>query len=322
MKKNIWTAVLVIITMAVFAFVLGNKNQQIAQLKKELASATTAAEQTKQQLADAAKERAQLEPLPANSPVDSVPTPAPARVPAAVPQASAGAETNLMAHLAGMMKNPEMKSVIQAQQKMAVDQMYGALFKNLNRPDNEIDGLKDLLLQRQLALVDVSMSALNGSDADRKQSVEQIKTLKADYEKKIEDMLGPQDYEVFKQYDETTPERVQLQMFKGSLSADAALTDQQETDLLTAMYDERKTLPPSSLMNNKSTDPSQFTEERIAEALKELEQLQQRYAERAAAILTPAQLEQFTKWQQQVSAMQAAGLKMAAQMYGTKNAPQ
>ncbi|MGA2138788.1 MAG: hypothetical protein ABSH14_08010 [Verrucomicrobiia bacterium] len=73
-------------------------------------------------------------------------------------------------------------------------------------------------------------------------------------------------------------------------------------------------------MNNQNPDPSQLTEERVAELEKQMEQLQQRYADRAAAILTPAQLEQFTTWQKQWSSMQAAGLKMAAQMFGNKGA--
>ena len=219
-----------------------------------------------------------------------------------------------------MMKDPQMKEMIRAQQKMVLDQMYGPMLKNLNRPENEVDALKDLLLQRQMALVEAGMSAMSGSETERKASVETTKTLKEDYDKRIKDLLGPQDYEVFQQYELTAPERMQLQMFKGSLPADAALTDQQESDLLAAMYEERKAVPPSSLMNNKAPDPSQLTEENIAEALKQMEQLQKRYAERAAAILTPAQLEQFTKWQQQLSAMQAAGLKMASQMFGNKAA--
>ena len=219
-----------------------------------------------------------------------------------------------------MMKDPQMKEMIRAQQKMVLDQMYGPMLKNLNRPENEVDALKELLLQRQMALVEAGRSAMSASETERNASVEATKTLKEDYDKRIKDLLGPQDYEVFQQYELTAPERMQLQMFKGSLPADAALTDQQESDLLAAMYEERKAVPPSSLMNNKAPDPSQLTEENIAEALKQMEQLQKRYAERAAAILTPAQLEQFTKWQQQLSAMQAAGLKMASQMFGNKAA--
>ena len=150
--------------------------------------------------------------------------------------------------------------------------------------------------------------------------MENNKALKSDYDKKIEDLLGPQDYQVFKDYEQTVPDRMQVQMFKGTLSADTALTDQQEYDLMAAMSEERNALPASSLMKSQNSDPSQFTEERIAELTKQMDQMQQVYANRAAAILTPAQLEQFTKWQQQMSAMRAAGLKMAAQMFGNKGA--
>jgi len=84
--------------------------------------------------------------------------------------------------------------------------------------------------------------------------------------------------------------------------------------LIAAMYEERRAMPTTSLLNSQSADPSQFTEERMAETLKQMQELQQRDARRAAAILTPAQLEEFTKFQEQMSNMQAMGMKMAAQM--------
>ncbi len=74
------------------------------------------------------------------------------------------------------------------------------------------------------------------------------------------------------------------------------------------------------MMNNQTPDPSKFTEEGIANTLKQMQELQQRDAQRAASILTPAQLDQFTKFQDQMNGMQAAGLKMAAQMFGNKSA--
>lgn len=109
-------------------------------------------------------------------------------------------------------------------------------------------------------------------------------------------------------------------MFKGSLSADAALTDQQEENLVTAMAEERKALPSTSALNNQSPDPSRFTDQGIADALKQMQDLQQRDTDRAAAILTPTQLDQFTKFQQQMNGMAAMGMKMAGQMFGNKSA--
>ncbi len=227
-----------------------------------------------------------------------------------------------MSGLAEMMKNPQMKEMVRAQQKMMVDSQYGSLSKYLDISTNKMDALKALLLERQMALVDSGMAMMGGSADDRKQAMEDAKTVKADYDKQIQDLLGPQDYPVFQDYEKSAADRMSVQMFKGSLPADSTLTDQQEESLIAAMAEERKALPPTSVMNsqNQSADPSKFTEEGIAEALKQMEALQQRDAERAAAILTPAQLDQFTKFQQQMTSMAGASMKMAAQMFGNKTA--
>ncbi|MGA2602988.1 MAG: hypothetical protein ABSG14_02040 [Verrucomicrobiia bacterium] len=154
------------------------------------------------------------------------------------------------------------------------------------------------------------------SATDSKRAAEDITALKTQYEKQIEDLLGPQTYSVFQQYDQTVAERTQVNLFKQSLSADKALTEQQGNDLVAAMYQARKAPPENSLLNGQTRDPSQLTEDGIARALKLQEQLQKQYADSAASILTPAQLDQFTKFQQQLSTMQAADMKMAAQMFG------
>ena len=310
MKKIIWIVVLLIAVVGL-AIVVVQQDREIARLRQ-------------QQLLSAAAERA-------TSPVPAAETPQPSKPEAEAklqeappspesPQPSGGSASNFLSGMAAMMKDPQMKEMIRAQQKMALDRMYGALFKQLNWPAADVDRLKSLLLERQMALAEVGMSMMGGSAEDRKQAVEESKTIKSDYDKKIQDFLGAEGYQVFQDYDNTVGERMQVQMFKDSLPADAALTEQQESDLINMMYEERKTLPPSSLVNNNTADPSQLTEANIADALKQMEEVQNRCATRAAEILTPAQLEQFTNWQQQWSAMQAAGLRMASQMFGNKPA--
>jgi len=308
MKKDIWIAVLVA-AVAVLAVVVVKQNRQLARLNEQL---TAALAQKVKETAVAVPNPESVEPVAEVAPRETSPTPPSSS------QASSGSASNFFAGMAGMMKDPQMKEMIRAQQKMALDRMYGSLFKQLNWPAGDVDKLKDLLLERQMALAEAGMSMMSGSAEDRQRAVEETKTVKADYDKKLQDFFGPEGYKVFQDYDNTVGERMQIGMFKDSLPSDAALSEQQESDLIAVMYEERQALPPSSLLNNKTADPSQLSEENIAAALKQLEQLQQRYAERAAEILSPAQLEQFSKWQQQWSAMQAAGLKMASQMFGNK----
>ena len=233
---------------------------------------------------------------------------------------SSGTTNNPFAGLASMMKDPAMKEMIRAQQKTSLDMTYGSLIKNLNLTADQTATFNTLLLDRQMASVDAGFAMMNGSATERKQALEETKAVKAEYDQKIQDLLGPADYQAFQQYEQTLGERMQVQMFKGALSGELALTDQQESGLIAALVEERTAFPATALMNTKTPDPSQLTEQNVAEALKQLEQLQQRSADRAAGILTPAQLEQFTKWQQQWSAMQTMGLKMASQMFGNKPA--
>jgi hypothetical protein len=317
MKKNIWIGVL-LVAVVMLAILVGFQGQQIAALKEQrraMVEVERAVAKSVRAPAPAPVEETPA-PLPEIKPVEPVAVAAP--VPPAAP--AGGTTNNPFAGMAEMMKSPQMKEMMRAQQKMAVDGMYGSLSKYLNLSTNEMDALKELLMQRQMALMDAGMSMMNGSGADQKQAAEDAKTVKAEYDKKISDLLGTQDYPVFQDYEKSAADRMSVQMFKGSLPADTTLTDQQEESLIAAMAEERKALPPSSMVNNQSPDPSKFTEEGIAEALKQMEQLQQRDAERAATILTPAQLDQFTKFQQQMNSMAAAGMKMAVQMFGNKNA--
>jgi hypothetical protein len=316
MKKNIWIGVLLVAVVALAALV-GFQSQQIAALKEQ-----------EQRMVELDREMAKAARAPVPAPVEE----APASVPEAksveyvadsapiAPAATAGGTTNNpMSALAEMMKNPQMKEMVRSQQKVALTAMYGGLNKYLNISTNDMDALNQLLLDRQMAMTDAGMSMMGGSGTDAKQAAEDAKTIKSDYDKKIADLLGPEAYPVFQDYEKSAPDRMSVQMFRNSLPPEAALTDQQEESLIAAMGDERKALPPSSMMNNQTADPSKFTEEGIAEALKQMEALQQRDAERAATILTPAQLDQFTKFQQQMNGMAVAGMKMAAQMFGNKN---
>jgi hypothetical protein len=149
----------------------------------------------------------------------------------------------------------------------------------------------------------------SASGSDRKPTVDEYKyyvattAIRAEYDQKIQDLLGALDYRVFEDYNNTVHERVQVQDFRSGLSAADALTERQEDDLISAMCEVRMLgwAQWPSVLDNSPLGPSQWTEEQNAAYLKWSEQSQKACSNRAAAILTPAQLEQFTKWQQQCS---------------------
>jgi hypothetical protein len=299
----------------VLAAVVVSQHRQIGELNAQLA---TAQQKSSAQLAPKPTQQASK---PAKLASEAAPDAAPVKTSAVVTvSAAAQVKNTFAAGLASMMKNPQMQEMIRAQQKMMIDQMYGSLAKALNLPAGQQDALNKLLLDRQMAMAEAGVSAMSASAADQKQVADVIKSIKSDFDTEVQHLLNPQDYQAFQDYEKTTPERAPLQMFKGTLSGADVLTDQQETALVTAMSEERRALPPTSMINSQVPGPQQFSEERVAETLKQLDQLQQRNVTRAATILTPAQLDQFVKYQSQQRSMQEMGMKMAAQMFSTKGA--
>ena len=225
-----------------------------------------------------------------------------------------------MAGLAKMMKNPGMKDMIRAQQKGQQDMMYGSFFKCLQLPEADMASLKSLLLDRQMALVDSSMDIISGEATPEaeKAAAEKIKETTAAYDAQIKALLGDDNYTLFKSFEETQAERMQVTMFKGSLAAGDQLTDEQEDSLIRSMHEARNsfTFSVPELADQKAADPSLFTPERITKMLEESAKLQEQYVAEAAKVLNPAQLELFKANQKQQQAMQEMGLKMAAKMFG------
>ena len=224
------------------------------------------------------------------------------------------------AGIAKMMRDPGMKSMIRAQQQGQMDMTYGPLFKGLSLSAEDQEAFKKLLLDKQMALVDLSMGVMDGSATpeQRKDLASKIADSTKTYDAQIKALLGDENYPVYQEYEATQPERMQVNLFKQSLSGEDALSEQQEHDLIRTLYTERKDFPEIAKQYDHSNppDPSTFTQAMITNQLAVLAQLQEKSTERAATVLTASQLAQFKKSQDQMRTMQEMGLKMAAQMFG------
>ncbi len=243
--------------------------------------------------------------------------------PAAPAPAAPPARPSLMAGLAEMIKSPEMKNILRSQMKMTLDTQYGSLFKYLNLPPEQMDAMKEILLDRQMAMMDAGMNLMSPgtNGAGRAEMAQRVKELNEGYNQKFAQLLGEEQYGVFRQYEDTQPERTQVQMLKQTMGGAEGLTEQQEHDLIRAMYEERQTMTTAGAFPDQSNpDPATFTEQGMQKALDQLGTLQDRYAIRAAEILNPAQMERFKSHQTQQRAMQQMGIKMAAQLFGQPGA--
>lgn len=328
MNKNVWIVCLVGAVLALSAVIV-LQNRQIERINATSLAERATLEKQVRTLTKALQAEAKKPKALSGEPVGAASAPRPAAfraepgqpepsAPATPAPQAAGMNTNFFGAIANMMKNPQMKEMMRAQQKLVVDQMYASLPRYLSLTAETKEKLQALLVERQQALAETGLAMMNGSEGERKKAAEESKAAKAEYDQAIKELLGEQDYEVFELYEESVPEQTHVTMFKNSLTGDESLSEEQENGLVAAMYQARKDLPNDSLLNqqNKSPDPERLSEEGVAEALKQMERLQQRYAEGAAGILSAAQLEKFRAWQEQMAAMQRAGLSMAAQMFG------
>ncbi len=317
MKKNVLIVILSVVVIALIVSVM-RKNHQLETVMEMAKQERESRKSHAEKMSKTARKEREKDKTDSTALVKPVERQAAKTEPLAPAVAkTSGINTNFMGAIADMMKNPQMKEMMRAQQKVMVNKMYAALPRYLNLSDETKARLDQLLLDRQLAMAEVGLAMMNGSAEDRKKAAEDSKAVKAESDQAIQELLGAQDYEVFKQYEASLSEQTNVSMFKDTLSGNDALDEQQEYDLVAAMYQAREALPQDSLFNqqNQSPDPTQLTEERIAETLKQMEALQQRYAEAAATVLSAGQLERFKQWQQQMANMQRAGLNMAAQMF-------
>ncbi len=247
-------------------------------------------------------------------------------------QASAGGDSTNNNAFSGMMKeiskNPEMREMIKKQQKAMfgpiTEKNYGKLFAQLGLSPEQSSGLKELIVNKQLAAADAGMSMFDG-DMDATKRAELSKQMKAandDADAKIKEFLGDANFSQFQSYEKTMADRMAVSGFKDQLDASAPLTDVQEDQLFQAMTQERQNFKFTTDLSDKSKFNGDFSSmldpDKMNTFFDELSKLNQQYLQRAQGILNTDQLASFQKFLDGQQAMQKMGLQMAAKMFGAK----
>lgn len=233
--------------------------------------------------------------------------------------------------LTAMFKNPEMRKMIESQQKMVMGPMiakqYAALFQQLNLTPDQTDALKTLLQNKMMANASTSMSMIDGSlDASQRDSLNaQMKSTSQDYDNQIQQLLGDQNFQAYQAYSKTIPARTTVGSFTDQLAGtpDALSADQQQ-QLIQAMTDANSNYKWTAVLNQKNSqsggqmDPAtafdSFTEDNINQAAQEFAQFDQQFFSTVQQLLTPAQAAAFQQYQSNMRQVQISGLKMVSQM--------
>jgi hypothetical protein len=235
---------------------------------------------------------------------------------AAAPKRAGGAAANLRE----MMSDPGMRAVMEQQQALQIDAGYGRLMTQLGLNDEERAHFKKLLLDREKTQMDGALKLLdpNLSAQERQKLSQDMQARKDAYDDVIKQFLNDAgDFQTFKHWEDTQPERVQFDMMGRPLfsSGSEPLSPVQEQQLIDLMAQVRKSPgAPTDISNPATTNPAQMTPEGIENYIRQLETMHQNVQVQAQGILTPGQLKILGNYLEQTRNMTATGLKMSQLM--------
>ncbi|MEI6647538.1 MAG: hypothetical protein WCP12_15985 [bacterium] len=214
--------------------------------------------------------------------------------------------------MAKMMKDGTARTIYEG----ILEVQYGALFKGINLAPGEEEACRKLLSDRAMATIELSMSSRRDAPTaeDRKQQASQQKELQKKYDEKLKALLGPENFDLFTQYEATQPERVDVNAFKEKLPAGLELSLEQEDQLIRSMQEERLRVVPASKAD-AATMPEPFN---ATTQLQLFDQIKAGYLQRAVDILNPEQLEQFKKSQARQRELAKMGLGFVSQSMSGK----
>ena len=324
--QNILTLVQIACVAALMAWVF--------LLKRDLASAEEKLAALRQRPAPAVnlqKEnqvlRAQVADLESQVAAAAAAPVAPAK-PAVATVVAPPAPANPGAALAAAMNNPAMRTMMATVQKRALETRYAELFTQLQLSPEQRARFIELLSEGQAASTEAGLKLVGGNLSATELAAlrQQVKAVADGLDPKIREFLGDDaKFALYKQFTDQQPERTQLNALKASLaqSGQPPLSAEQAEALTSIMYMERKSF---SFTPSPSGDPANPMAIPSAEAMetryREQEQLQNRIAERAAAILSPEQLASLRRDQAARQESMKAATEMARQMLsGTPAAP-
>lgn len=281
---------------------------QIESLQAELSSRKKREEVLKVDL-DAANTRTKM----IADRLAQVATPAPTPEPTAptTDEATPKKSNNPARQWAEMLKNPEMRKAIRAQQAIGMRMLYGDLIKELHLDSDRADKLYDILVDQTLQSSEMGMDMLDG-----KSSAGSIADLKAKTDAQIDELLGPNGHQKVADFQQSLGDRMLVNQFDQTLSAsDVKLSPEQKNALLQIMGEERKNSATMQKFSNPANQMQLFEGNNWDQYVKASEEHFARVQRRAAGILTQSQTKEFQKSLDSWASMQKASMDMMKQMH-------
>lgn len=135
-----------------------------------------------------------------------------------------------------MLDNPEIQKLMTIQQKAALDSRFASLFKSLNLSPADLEKFKNLLVEKQTAVMDARAAAraqgLSGPES-RDAIRQAITNAQAEVDNSIRSTLGEAGFAQYQTYEQTLPERNLVSQLQQRLSySSSPLTDMQTNQVV------------------------------------------------------------------------------------------
>lgn len=128
---------------------------------------------------------------------------------------------NWGAQMATLMKNPEFAAAMRVQQRAELDRRYGNLFKQLGLPADKLGQLKNLMAERQNAMMDVmsTASAQGLNPRENREEIHQLtQAMQAEVDASIRSTIGDAAYAQYENYNATQSQRTAVNRINDTLS--------------------------------------------------------------------------------------------------------
>ena len=224
--------------------------------------------------------------------------------------------------VSAMVNSTGMQNIIATQQSALLGMAYKDLLDSFKLSPEERDFMQKLLLDKQMVQVTNGMQMMNGSlSPDERAALRQkiMDGMAAD-NAKIHDFLNSDaDYATYQAYSQQETARTEVGMFESSLTGANALDPATADALAGLMTDTQKNFSFTVNFYDKSNfvNPAVLNTPTINKFLDEQAQMQAQISEKAAQLLTPAQLDAFKQNQAAMRQMTKMQMSNIAQMSGS-----
>jgi hypothetical protein len=300
-----------------------DEHAAMAQLQQDLLARETAAEAERNRAAALERELSQARDEAAHQKARALS--------AAMSTNRAPAANSASSPAANPLQDPAMRKMMEKEQLQGMERRIKQLVNadlqaRLNLSPERAAELRALLKRKQTPAVELLMGVMSG-DLDRDQAIAlgaHMKQEKAAADTEIRNILGPEGYEYFDWHERSESERGRVHGYQSQFAdAGQSLTAEQEQQLAAAMYDERRKFKfsidyddPTAFDFARIQD--YFNEENMNRYFSEMEQLNQQTMARAQSILSPEQLLEFERLQQEHLERGKTTVRMTQSLFPTK----